>query len=84
MDALGQVTQVSEDGPRIGLEFDQGAFIELTPPDLCTGQAEFGHEGHQFLLGTIVDVPLDPPPLRLLSLHDPRRETGIGGEQTRL
>ena len=68
VDPPGQVAEVLQGGLGVGSEFcKQGAGPGGVLHHQRFGQAELHSQGHQLLLGPVVDVPLDPPPLGVLS-----------------
>jgi len=73
VDAAGQVAQGLQRAAGLGLELgDQGPFpvLVLAGQRLRLGQR--AGDGEQLLLGAVVDVALDPPPLLILRGDDPQ------------
>jgi hypothetical protein len=73
MDAAGQLAQLG-DGltSLLGGPLQQRRQVRVGPGHLAAGHAQGKDQGHQPLLGTVVQVTLDAPPRGVAGLHDPR------------
>ncbi len=84
VDALSQFTDLDQDSLGVPLNPIQRLDHQGITIGAGAGDSQLCHECGQVLLGSVVDVAFDPPPLFLLSMDDSGCKPDVGDRQGRL